>query len=189
MQSSDTTDRVQVLVAAGSRHGATMEIAQRIGSTLGDHGLSVVVRDARDVTDLGKVDAVVLGSAVYAGHWVKEAKRVADLIAAQEQKPVTWLFSSGPIGDPPEPDDQPVDAAAVIAATEARDHRILSGKIDRSQLSFAEKAIVVAVRAAEGDFRDWSEIEAWAEEIALSLSRTPSASTQTPRKSGERNAQ
>jgi menaquinone-dependent protoporphyrinogen oxidase len=38
-------------------------------------------------------------------------------------------------------------------------------------LSFAEKAIVVAVRAPEGDFRDWDEIGDWANSIADSLIR------------------
>jgi hypothetical protein len=34
---------------------------------------------------------------------------------------------------------------------------------------FGEKAIMVAVRTPEGDFRDWAEIKSWTHEIADSL--------------------
>jgi len=47
-------------------------------------------------------DAVVLGSAVYAGHWLKPARELVDRSRdALAARPV-WLFSSGPIGDPPQ---------------------------------------------------------------------------------------
>jgi menaquinone-dependent protoporphyrinogen oxidase len=36
-------------------------------------------------------------------------------------------------------------------------------------LSFAERMMVKAVRAPEGDFRDWQAIEAWAASIARDL--------------------
>jgi len=36
-------------------------------------------------------------------------------------------------------------------------------------LSFPERAIVGALRAPYGDFRDWDVIRTWAEEIADSL--------------------
>jgi menaquinone-dependent protoporphyrinogen oxidase len=54
----------------------------------------------------------------------------------------------------------------VIEATSAREHRIFGGRIDRSALSFPERAVMMAVRAREGDYRDWDEIAAWADEIA-----------------------
>jgi menaquinone-dependent protoporphyrinogen oxidase len=159
----------RVLVSAGSKHGATAEIADRIGRTLGNRGFEVTVSRPDEVDDVSGYDAVILGSAVYAGHWVASAKELAELVAAASPPIPTWLFSSGPVGDPPKPDETPVDVAAVAGATSARDHRVFSGKIDKSKLSFGEKAILVAVRAPEGDFRDWDEIEAWAEEIAEKL--------------------
>jgi hypothetical protein len=38
-------------------------------------------------------------------------------------------------------------------------------------LSFPERAVVLAVRGAEGDYRDWEEIADWAAEIAAVLTR------------------
>lgn len=90
---------------------------------------------------------------------------------------MVWLFSSGPIGDPPKPQEDPVDIVDILLATKARRHRVFAGKVDKSKLRFGEKAIMVAVRAPEGDFRDWKEITVWAERIGTTLAelRTPTA--------------
>jgi menaquinone-dependent protoporphyrinogen oxidase len=62
-----------------------------------------------------------------------------------------------------------VDVAEILAATRAREHRVLAGKLVREQLSFPDKAIVAALRVPEGDFRDWTEIRQWAAGIAGAL--------------------
>lgn len=166
MTSESTPDRSRVLVSAGSKYGSTSEIADRIAAVLTDRGHDVDIMPPDQVRDLSDYQVVVLGSAVYGGHWVASAKDLAGRIAGLTSNPVTWIFSSGPVGDPPKPEEDPVDVAPIMQATSARDHRVFPGKIDKSKLSFGEKAIVVAVRAPEGDFRDWNEIESWAHEIA-----------------------
>jgi len=166
---NETPDRSRILVSAGSKHGSTAEIAERIAAVLTDRGQDVDIASPDQVTDLSSYDAVVLGSAVYAGHWVASAKELADRIAALSTHPETWIFSSGPVGDPPKPEENAVDVEPILEATTAREHRVFSGKIDKAKLSFGEKAILVAVRAPEGDFRDWNEIESWANEIADQL--------------------
>src|SRR5690606_12652189 len=80
-----------------------------------------------------------------------------------------WLFSSGPIGNPPKPEEDPVDAAPLVEASGAREHRVFGGKLNRGRLAFWEKAIVLALRAPEGDFRDWDAVRDWAREIAQAL--------------------
>lgn len=158
-----------MLVTAGSKHGATAEIASAIASRLSQAGLEVDDLRPEDVDDVSIYDAAVIGSAVYAGHWTSPAKAVAAKLGSLPTTPPIWLFSSGPIGDPPKPEEDPVDVADVIASTGAREHVVFSGKIDKSKLSFGEKAILVAVRAPEGDFRDWPEIDAWSDRIAGAL--------------------
>lgn len=160
------SDGTRVLVSAASKHGATAEIAEHIGTVLGERGLTVDVAAPDDVRDVDRYTAFVLGSAVYAGHWMENALSLAMRIAGKSPLPSVWLFSSGPIGDPPKPDEDPVDVSEIVDVTKARNHRLLSGKIDKSKLSFAEKAILIAVRSPEGDFRNWDEIDEWAGEIA-----------------------
>jgi menaquinone-dependent protoporphyrinogen oxidase len=50
-----------------------------------------------------------------------------------------------------------------------REHRVFAGELVRDRLSFPERALVRAFHAAEGDFRDWEEIDRWAESIAVEL--------------------
>ena len=80
-----------------------------------------------------------------------------------------WLFSSGPIGEPAKPADDPVDVTKILQASNARDHQIFTGKLVKMHLSFPDRAIVSAIRAQEGDFRNWAQIRAWATGIAGAL--------------------
>jgi menaquinone-dependent protoporphyrinogen oxidase len=166
---------MRVLVSAASKHGSTGEIAERIADTVRTalpDGAVVGVRPAAEITDVASYDAAVLGSAVYMGHWMEDAVRAAARIAAGPPRSV-WLFSSGPIGDPPRPDEDPVDVRAIVTATGARGHRVFAGRLDRHRLGFAEKAMVLALRVADGDFRDWDAIDGWARQIATELSTLP----------------
>lgn len=160
---------MKVLVSAASRHGATAGIADAIGSTLMTRGFEVTVKEPGHVEEVHTFDAIVVGSAVYAGHWMKPAIELTERFAERFPGKPVWLFSSGPLGDPPKPTEDPVDVAEVMKVTAARGHRVFAGKLDKAMLSFPERAIVGALRAPHGDFRDWDEIRTWTQEIADSL--------------------
>lgn len=164
-----------ILVTVASKYGSTQEIAAFVGRVLGEHGVNVSEMGIEDVTSLDGIDAVVAGSAVYAGHWLKPAREFLERHATDLKTKPVWLFSSGPIGDPPKPQEDPVDASSLMELTGARDHRVFAGKLDRRALNFGEKAIVMALRAPEGDFRDWNEIREWAAGIARTLDATESS--------------
>ncbi|MGD2101629.1 MAG: flavodoxin domain-containing protein [Acidimicrobiia bacterium] len=159
----------RVLVSAASKHGATREIAETIAEVLRDRGFTADVSDPSSQPDVGAYDAFVLGSAVYAGHWLKPAKELVEHHEDELAARPVWLFSSGPIGDPPKPDEDPVDVTDLIERCHAEGHHVFAGNLDRSTLGFGERAIVSALRAPEGDFRDWDAIRAWAGDIAVSL--------------------
>lgn len=158
---------MSVLVTAASKHGATAGIAEVIGRVLGEQGIDVAIVPISQAR-VEDYDAVVAGSAVYAGRWLKPArdfvKRNAEALRA---RPV-WLFSSGPVGDPPKPESFPGEAE-LVEATGARDHVLFAGSIDRSRLNHAERALVTALRAPEGDFRNLGEIRRWALSIGAAL--------------------
>ena len=163
-----------VLVAAATRHGATMEIAEWVGARLAESGADVEVRSVDEVGDLGRYDAVVVGSAVYLGQWLKPARGFVDAHAEDLARRPTWLFSSGPIvGNPPPADDPRALRAGLaeqlVATTHAREHKVFGGKLDTSTLSWGEKIAVRAAHASEGDFRDREAIDDWAASIARDL--------------------
>ena len=159
----------KVLVTAASKHGATTAIARAIGEALQAEGLETTVLPPEDVSGVAGYDAVVIGSAVYMGRWLEPAKRLVERDGAALVARSVWLFSSGPVGDPPKPAEDPVDVADLIAAAGAREHRVFPGTVVKKGLGFGEKAVVAALRVPEGDFRPWDEIRAWAKEIAATL--------------------
>lgn len=162
---------MEVLVTAASRHGATAGIAVAIATVLEDRGLAVTVLDPSEVVRVEGYDAVVLGSAVYAGHWLSSARQLAARFQHQLVARPVWLFSSGPVGDPPRPLETATDVPALLAMTEAREHVTFAGRLDRGRLGLAERAVARATRVADGDARDWAEIADWSASIADVLVR------------------
>lgn len=163
---------VRVLISVASKHGATREIGEAIAAALTAEGIEAVTRPAQEVAaidDFDDFDAVIVGSGVYAGHWLEPAKQFIERHgAALRQRPV-WLFSSGPLGEPLAPAGDPVDVAPLVESTAARGHRVFGGQLARERLGFGERAIVKMVRAPYGDYRNWPEVGEWAREIAGSL--------------------
>jgi len=158
---------MKVLVAYASRHGSTSEIAERIGVRLRDAGHDVEVAAVDEVVAVDGRDAVVLGSAVYVGKWLEQARAFVDAHAAELRARRVWLFSSGPLGEPPRPDaEHCVDVSDIVEATRAIEHTVFAGRLDRSTLGVGERAVARLVKAAEGDFREFDAIDAWADGIA-----------------------
>ena len=164
----------QVLVTYGTKYGATAEIAEKIGEVLRQVGLEADVRSARDVIDLSKYGAVVLGSAVYIGRWRKEAVQFVEAHEdALTQRPL-WVFSSGPTGegDPVELVQGwklPGNLQPVIERIQPRDIAVFHGAVDMSKLNPLERWGLGRIKTPIGDFRDWDAIGAWAEAIAQAL--------------------
>lgn len=165
----------RVLVAYGSKHNATAEIAQAIGKALSwTEQLEVDVYPVEQVNDVKPYDAVVLGSAVYAGQWQPDA---AEFLKRHEQElaqRAVWLFSSGPVG---EGDPRtlmkgwmfPENLQPYADFIKPRDIALFHGKLEADALSFFERTAVRMVGAKMGDFRDWNMIRHWTEKIAAAL--------------------
>ena len=143
-------------------------------------GLTAVALPVERRPDPAGYDAVVLGSGVYAGRWLEPARHhAADQASALRRRPV-WLLSSGPIGEPPFPPDEPHDAEPIGRLLGARGHRVFPGRLDKKLLGIGERAMVTAMRAPVGDFRDWDALRAWAEEIAADLAGLAAARPAAP---------
>jgi menaquinone-dependent protoporphyrinogen oxidase len=164
----------KVLVAFASKYGSTEEIANKIAEVLSRSGLQVSVLPTQNVGDVARYEAVVLGSAVYAGHWLPDAVRFLEDHQHLLTTRPTWLFSSGPTGegDPVEimhgwcfPEAQKPIADRI----KPRDIALFHGKIDPHKMHLGERLIVKALRAKEEDSRDWEAIGRWARQIAAEL--------------------
>jgi menaquinone-dependent protoporphyrinogen oxidase len=164
----------QVLVAYATKYGATAEIAERIGEVLRQARLRTDVLRAGQVRDLTPYRAVVLGSAVYIGKWLKEAEKFlrANERALTERQ--VWLFSSGPTGKGDAVDlvrgwRFPEALQSIADRIKPRDIAVFHGNADVNKLNFIEKRMLDTVKAPLGDFRDWEAITSWAGAIASAL--------------------
>jgi menaquinone-dependent protoporphyrinogen oxidase len=150
--------KMTILVAYASKYGSTQGIAEQLRQL----GKPAEARSMDDVADPGSYEAFVLGSGLYAGSWLRKAtKWVHSHQAVLAQHPV-WLFSSGPLGLAVKDLDsfRPKEMAEFQQALRPREERIFFGALDYHKLSFPDRMILKALRAQEGDFRDWPAIEA-----------------------------
>lgn len=179
---------MRVAVVCASHYGATRGIADRIGAELAVAGLDAHVYDAAappHAEEVAGCDAFVIGSAVYMGHWIKAASTFVRRNQPTLLEHPVWLFSSGPLGtaevdaagNDVRESSVPTDIAEISTSVRPVDHRVFFGAIDPAALSLPHRTIRKFPGAAEkipaGDFRNWPEIEAWAREIARTLTTSP----------------
>jgi menaquinone-dependent protoporphyrinogen oxidase len=172
---------VKVLVAFASQHGATGEIAERIAKTLTAEGHRADLVELPAHSDVATYEAFVIGSAVYMGHWRKEAVSFVHEHERNFAGKAVWLFSSGPLGtsetDPKGRDlraaSMPKEAPDLQEMAKPRGHRVFFGALDSKKLSSGQRLVRRFPGAhdlmPEGDFRDWAEVGSWAKEIASQL--------------------
>jgi menaquinone-dependent protoporphyrinogen oxidase len=160
---------MRILVTAASRHNGTTEVAHAIAMELERADITVDERRPEEVGHLNAYDGVVLGSAIYAGHWLKPAKDFVERTSSRMRMLPVWLFSTGPLGDPLKPEGSPMDVTTMTERSGAREHRIFGGRLDKGDLGLGEKVVVQMVGATDGDYRQWDEINAWAREIGATL--------------------
>lgn len=178
---------MNVLVTYATRLGSTKQIAERLAAQLRTRGVMTTVLSIHGVDDPDRYDAVVVGSAVYAGHVLKDAKEFLRIHREVLARRPVWLFSSGPVGDLAVRSEPvvPGEVKGMIESIGARGHRTFAGALDRSAVdraSFPVLERIVARRfVPEGDWRDWAAIDAWAATIAGELGgRAPGASADSP---------
>lgn len=158
----------RVLVAYATKMGSTAEIAEAIAATLRAAGLEATAQSARDVQDVTTFDAVILGSALYAAHWQRDANRFVTRHASALQGRPVWLFSSGPLDRRLAAADLPIapQAAELTAGLAPRGHRTFGGRLDADGQGVDPQ--ILATHPV-GDFRDWTAIRDWAASIAVEL--------------------
>ncbi len=167
----------KILVAYGSKHGMTAEIAERIGKIIRDAGFAVDVSPAGTAKSPADYRAVVLGSGIYAGMWRRPAAKYLKAHEAELARRPVWLFSSGPTGSGDlntllQGWTFPKGLRPFADRVKPRGIAVFRGAFDEGKASFFEKWIMKKVKAEFGDFRDWPVIEAWASDIATTLKVT-----------------
>ncbi len=162
----------KVLVTYATRTGTTQDVAVAIGEELETKGAKVDVKNAKEVEDLTAYRAVILGSAIRAGNLMPEA---IEFVKANQEKlsqiPVAYFVVCATLREDTEENRQAVAAYLdpLREMIEPVEEGLFAGAIDRSKLSFPMRLVLKAMKAEEGDWRDWEAIRAWAAELYPAL--------------------
>ncbi|MFI6645435.1 flavodoxin domain-containing protein [Streptomyces sp. NPDC050504] len=160
----------RVLVAYGSKNGSTAEIAQAVAEVLRKEGVTAQTRPAGLVTgDLTEYSAVIVGGALYAGRWHRDARRFVRRHRRALSRLPLWLFSSGPLdASAAERDLPPVPGVRrVEVRLDVRGHATFGGRLEQGAKGFVARMILKSGKG--GDFRDFEQVAVWAQRIAREL--------------------
>ncbi|MEV7972082.1 flavodoxin domain-containing protein [Cellulomonas sp. NPDC089187] len=168
---------MRILVTTASRHGGTREIGAAVAEVLATEGHTVEHRDPEDVRRVTDYDAVILGSAVYAGRLAVSLRDLVERQGGQLAALPVWLFWSGPVGHggrlTGEAATPPDDLEVIARRVDAREVAEFGGQLRSAELDLAERALVALIDAEDGDHRDFDEVAEWARSIAVSLRGVP----------------
>jgi menaquinone-dependent protoporphyrinogen oxidase len=155
-----------VLVGYATQYGSTEEVAEAMGETLREVGLTADVRPVKEVRDLAGYSAVVLGSPLMMGRFHKDA---ASFLKKQRQalieRPVA-VFALGPVHEPrdekewKDSQEQLDKEVAKYAWLTPVAVALFGGKFDPTKLRFPLNKL--AGKEPASDARDWEAIRAWA---------------------------
>jgi menaquinone-dependent protoporphyrinogen oxidase len=156
-----------ILIAYGTKHGSTREVAEVLGDALAEHGLQVDTLPAGRVQDIAQYAGVVVGGSLYMGRWHPESlafvRRHAGALAAV---PLA-VFALGPRTlDPAEvaqSKEQLGHALAKVPQVEPVAVAIFGGVVDPKKLRFPLSKLPAS------DARDWARIRDWAGELAAAF--------------------
>jgi menaquinone-dependent protoporphyrinogen oxidase len=151
-----------ILIAYATKHGSTHEVAEAIATALRTAGHRVDVADAADVREVNRYATVIIGGALYMGHWHRDAVAFLKRHERALAHIPLGVFAMGP---------KTLAEADVASARAQLDHALASsplepasvaifgGVVDPSKLHFPLN------RMPASDARDWTAIEAWAAEV------------------------
>lgn len=157
----------RILVTYASVSGSTGEVAEAVGKVIEqDPRAAVDVCHLRDVVDLEKYDALVLGSSIRAGRWLPEAVTFLETHQAQIQHiPVAYFTTCLTMVSDTQDSRQTV-LAYMEPVRQAAPHiepvglGLFAGALDPTR-----QPIMPSGHTVQGDYRNWEAIRAWAAEI------------------------
>lgn len=155
-----------VLVAYGSKHGATAEIAQWLGQALERTGSVATVRPVDEIATLDGFDAVVVGGPIYAGHLIRSVpaffKRHRDALSRQ---PVALFIAGSSLGIGSTPEGE--EKARGIAEASRNGIDIVALGLFGGRFQMRDVPLIGRFLKSDDDrdTRDRAAIEAWAEAL------------------------
>lgn len=167
----------RVLVAYASEDGSTAGVAEALAKQLVAGGLVVDVRQAGDVTDISSYTAVVVGSAIHGGKWLPGALTFVETHQNHLRQIPTAYFQVNMMMARNTEQDRKLAAGwlePVRMLVKPVAEGMFAGACRPSKHRFFFKGLGLriflrTIGMAEGDYRDWNAISAWADATRPSL--------------------
>lgn len=159
---------MRVLVTWGSKRGGTEGIARSVARTLEEQGFEVSALGPREALRAHGFDAVVVGGALYATRWHRDARRFVRAREKELRTVPVWFFSSGPLDDSADATEIPPtkQVAILMERVGAQGHATFGGRLEKNARGFPASAMA---KKSAGDFRNETRIRDFAEGIADAL--------------------
>jgi len=159
---------MRILVTWGSKRGGTEGIARVVAEALSNEGLDVRLTGPREALRARDFDAAVVGGALYATRWHRDARRFVERRADDLARVPTWFFSSGPLDDSASASEIPPtkQVALLMDRVGAQGHATFGGRLEPDARGFPASAMA---KKHAGDHRDMERVRAWASGIAREL--------------------
>ena len=122
---------MRVLITFASSRGGTQGLAEMVAEDLREEGFDVDVLPPRRLKRLDGYDAVIVGGALYASRWHREARRFVKRHTAELRRRLVYFFSSGPLDDSATGGDIPPvkGVKALMERVGARGHVTFGGRL------------------------------------------------------------
>lgn len=165
--------KMKTLVVYGTKSGCTTGIAESIGATLAEGGMTVDVRPVDKAGDPSGYDAVVVGSGVRVGSWHAPVKEWVTANAdTLKGLPVAFYTCCLTLATDPEKVDEVrayTDALVAESGVTPVDVGLFAGWNEPKSFSLIERTVMKVMKAPQGDFRDFDAVAAWAKDMAPRL--------------------
>ncbi|MBS1233680.1 MAG: flavodoxin/nitric oxide synthase [Bacteroidetes bacterium] len=164
-----------ILIAFAGNYDSTKEIAQYIAGIITRMGGIVEVKGVEEIRNLAKYDAVIIGSAARMDKLLGKTLRFARRHADELRQKITAYFVTCITMKNNTPENREKATGFLQPLCRIKEPvglGLFGGKLEYSKIGFLWKAIARQDKTGymvEGDFRDWSQIKAWAMDIGPRL--------------------
>lgn len=164
----------KVLIAYSTKYGSTQGVAESIAEVLRGKYFTIDLLPAREVKDLDEYEAVILGTAMYAGQILADTRKFITRFDSKLKEIPSVLFILGPLSNNP----QEVHGVQIQYAANQKKFpwysplnvQIFAGALDLKKLRFPDSLIKLYRSSPKNpmrsqDSRDWKAIQSWAAKL------------------------